>query len=112
MAEPVITYDFNGTKHIRTGHNVRTIAGEESEVFEQLCDLERQAQWHQLRDLCEIQITKTPEWITPYLCAGVALANLGEEKAAIRRLEHVERAAAGDSNYAAATRVLRELRRQ
>lgn len=112
MAEPVVTYDFNGTKHIRTGHNFRTVAGHETEVFEQLCDLERQAEWAKVRDLCEIQIAKTPEWLTPYLCAGVALANLGEDKAAVRRLEHVEKAAAGDSNYAAAARILRELRKQ
>ena len=112
MAEPVVTYDFNGTKHIRTGHNFRTVAGDETEVFEQICDLERQAEWAKVRDLCEIQIAKTPEWLTPYLCAGVALANLGEDKAAIRRLEHVEKAAAGDSNYAAAARILRELRKQ
>ena len=112
MAEPAITYDFNGTKHIRTGHNFRTVAGDETEVFEQLCDFERQAEWAKVRDLCEIQIAKTPEWLTPYLCAGVALANLGEEKAAIRLLEHVEKMAAGDSNYAAAARILRELRKQ
>lgn len=112
MAEPVITYDFNGTKHIRAGHNFRTVAGEETEVFEQLCDLERQAEWAGVRDLCEVQIQKTPEWLTPYLCAGVALANLGEDGAAIRRLEHVEKNAAGDSNYAAAARILRELRKQ
>jgi hypothetical protein len=112
MTDPAVTYDFNGTKHIRTGHNFRTIAGDETEVFEQLCDLERQAEWTAVRDLCEIQIQKTPEWLTPYLCAGVALANLGEEQAAIRRLEHVEKTADGDSNYAAAARILRELRKQ
>lgn len=112
MADPAVTYDFNGTKHIRTGHNIRTIAGDETEVFEQLCDLERQADWAKVRDLCKAQIEKTPEWLTPYLCGGVALANLGEEKAAIRHLEHVERLAPGDSNYAAAARILRELRKQ
>lgn len=112
MADPAITYDFNGTKHIRTGHNFRTISGDETEVFEQLCDLERQAEWAKVRELSELQIQKTPEWLTPYLCAGVALANLGQERDAIRRLEHVEKMAPGDSNYAAATRILRELRKQ
>ena len=65
-----------------------------------------------MRDLSEQQIRKTPEWLTPYLCAGVALANLGAEKDAIRRLEYVEKMAPDDSNYAAAARILRQLRKQ
>jgi hypothetical protein len=112
MSEPAITYDFNGVKHIRKSHNFRTIAGEETEIFERLCELERQGEWTEVSDLCETQIRKTPEWLTPYLCAGVALANLGEEKDAIRHLEHVEKMAPADSNYAAAARILRQLRKQ
>jgi hypothetical protein len=112
MPTPSVTYDFNGVKHIRTGHNFRTISGEETEIFERLCELEREAQWSEVRDLCETQIQKTPEWLTPYLCAGVALANLGEEKNAIRHLEHVEKMALEDSNYAAAARILHQLRKQ
>ena len=112
MSAPAVTYDFNGVKHIRTGHNFRTIAGDETEIFERLCDLEREGQWAEVRDLSEEQIRKTPEWLTPYLCAGVAFANLGEEKDAIRRLEYVDKMAPGDSNYAAAGRILRQLRTQ
>ena len=50
--------------------------------------------------------------MSAWVCAGVALANLGEEKDAIRRLEYVEKMASDDSNYAAATRILRQLRKQ
>jgi hypothetical protein len=112
MPASAVTYDFNGVKHIRTGHNFRTITGDETEIFERLCDLEREGQWAEVRDLSEQQILKTPEWLTPYLCAGVALANLGAEKDAIRRLEHVEKMAPADSNYAAAARILRQIRKQ
>ena len=54
-----------------------------------------------MRDLCETQIEKTPEWLTPYLCSGVAHANLGQRAEAMRRLEHVEEAAAGNPLYLA-----------
>jgi hypothetical protein len=111
-AKPVITYDFNGVKHVQQGHNFRAITGDEFAIFQELQELERQRNWVEVRTLCEAQIEKTPEWLTPYLCAGVAYANLGQEKEAIRRLEYVEKAAAGNLSYSAATRILGELRRE
>jgi hypothetical protein len=110
--KPVVTYDFDGVKHVQQGHTFRAIAGDESELFQTLQDLERQRDWTAVRDLCEMQIKKTPEWLTPYLCAGVACANLGQENQAIQRLEHVENAAAGNPLYAAAARILSQLRRE
>ena len=110
--KPVVTYDFNGVKHVKQGHSFRAISGDECELFLQIQDLERQRDWEAVRDLCEAQIEKTPEWLTPYLCSGVALANLGQPGEAIRRLEYVEKAAAGNPLYAAATRVLTQLRRE
>lgn len=111
-AKPVITYDFNGVKHVQQGHNFRAITGDEFAMFQELQELERQRNWVEVRNLCEAQIEKTPEWLTPYLCAGVAYANLGQEKEAIRRLEYVEKVAAGNPSYSAATRILNELRRE
>ena len=108
--KPVVTYDFNGVKHVQQGHSFRAVTGDEFEIFQQLQELERQQNWIAVRDLCEAQIEKTPEWLTPYLCVGVAHANLGEEQEAIRRLEHVEKAAAGNPLYSAATRILNQLR--
>jgi hypothetical protein len=110
--KPVVTYDFDGVKHVQQGHTFRAITGDEHETFQELQELERQHNWPAVRDLCEIQIEKTPEWLTPYLCAGVAHANLGQRKEAIRRLEYVEKAAAGNPLYAAATRILNQLRRE
>jgi hypothetical protein len=111
-AKPVVTYDFDGVKHVQQGHSFRAVTGEEHEIFQQLQELERQHNWTAVRDLCETQIEKTPEWLTPYLCAGVAHANLGQEKEAFGRLEYVEKAAAGNPLYAAATRILNQLRRE
>ena len=105
--KPAITYDFDGVKHIQQGHNFRAITGDESAVFQVLKELERQGDWVEVCDLCEAQIQKTPEWLTPYLCAGVAHANLGHVEEAIRRLEHVESMASHNSDYSAATRILK-----
>jgi hypothetical protein len=110
--KPVVTFDFNGVKHVQQGHSFRAIAGEEFELFQKLQELERQQDWNAVRDLCEAQIEKTPEWLTPYLCAGVAHANLGQRKEAMRRLEHVEKAAAGNPLYSAGARILSQLRRE
>jgi hypothetical protein len=109
-SKPVVTYDFNGVKHVQQGHNFRAVTGDEFEIFQQLQELERQQNWTAVRDLCEAQIEKTPEWLTLYLCAGVAHANLGDGKEAIRRLEYVEKLAAGNPLYSAATRILSQLR--
>jgi len=111
-SKPVVTYDFDGVKHVQQGHSFRAVSGEECDIFQEIQELERQRNWAAIRDLCEMQIEKTPEWLTPYLCAGVAHANLGEEHEAIPRLEHVEKAANGNPLYAAATRILNQLRRE
>jgi hypothetical protein len=108
----IVTYDFDGVKHVEQGHRFRAIAGEECEVFQRLQELEKQHDWPAVRDLCEAQIEKTPEWLTPYLCAGVAHANLGQRKEAIFRLQHVEKLADDNPLYSAATRILNQLRRE
>ena len=107
-----ITYDFNGVKHIQQGYNVRAITGDEFAAFEMLKALETQGAWIEVRNLCEAQIQKTPEWLTPYLCAGVAHANLGNVEQAIVRLEHVESMASDNPDYSAGTRILNELRKE
>jgi HEAT repeat protein len=110
--KPVVTYDFDGVKHVQQGHSFRAITGDECEIFQEIQDLERQHNWAAVRDLCETQIEKTPEWLTPYLCAGVAHANLGRREEAIQRLEHVEKASAGNPLYSAAARIPSQLRRE
>jgi len=107
-----VRYEFSGIKHIQNGRDCGTSVWDEFAVFQMIRELEKHGHWAEVRDLCEEQIGKTPEWLTPYLCAGVAHANLGDCDRAIRRLEHVERMAAANPEYSAATRVLNQLRRE
>jgi hypothetical protein len=108
----VVTYDFTGIKHIQQGPNSSATTGDEFAIFQILKELEKRGRWVEVRELCEQQIQKTPEWLTPYLCAGVANANLDRFDDAIRRLEYVEMMAACSPEYSAATRVLKLLRQE
>ena len=105
-------YEFSGIKHVRNDSDGKTSSWDEFAIFQIIKELEKHGRWAEVRDLCEEQIRKTPEWLTPYLCAGVAHANLGNRDQAIRRLEHVERIAASNPEYSAATRVLNQLRQE
>ena len=107
-----VRYEFNGIKRVWQGQDTEAVTWDEFAIFQILEELEKQGHWLAVRDLCEEQIQKTPEWLTPYLCAGVAHANLGECEEAIRRLEYVERMAVSNPRYSAATRVLRQLRKE
>ncbi len=109
-AKERVSYDFNGVKHVQQGHRVRAITGEEFEIFQKLQTLEMEQDWPAVLGLCEAQIVKTPEWLTPYLCAGVACANLGRTEEAVRRLEYVQKTAEGNPLYSAAGRILLQLR--
>lgn len=114
MASPQggVTYDFTGIKHVQDGQGSENIDWDEFAIFQILKELEKHGHWVAVRDLCEEQIQKTPEWLTPYLCAGVAYANLGQRDEAIRRLEYVEKIAPHNRDYSAATRVLNQLRQE
>jgi len=64
-SKTVVSYDFNGVKHVQQRHSFRAITGDEFEIFQEIQELERQQDWTAVRDLCEEQIEKTPEWLTP-----------------------------------------------
>ena len=108
----VVTYDFTGIKHIRHGPNPSATTWDEFAVFQILTELEKWGRWVEVRELREEQIQKTSEWLTPYLCAGVANANLDRFDEAIHRLEYVEKMAACNPEYSAATRILKLLRQE
>ena len=109
---PTVTYDFNGIKRLHYGQGFTAITSTEFSTFQLLKELERRGRWVEVRDVCEEQIQKTPEWLTPYLCAGVAHANLGRYSEAILRLAYVEKMARGNTDYSAATRVFNQLSRE
>lgn len=110
--KPLVIYEFSGIKHTQTEQNFSVTTGDEFAIFQILKELEKQGCWREVRDLCEEQIRKTPEWLTPYLCAGVAHANLDRFDEAILRLEYVEKMASCNPEYSAATRVLNQVRRE
>jgi hypothetical protein len=108
---PVIYYEFNGAKHVQQGASGEVILGDEYMIFPRFGQLEAEQKWQELLDACEQQIGKSPEWLTPYLFAGVAYANLGQKDRAIKLLEHVEKQAGGNKDYYEdASRILRILK--
>jgi len=74
--------------------------------------LYEQRAWEELLSLASSQINKTPEWLTPYLYSGIALANLGHKTEAIERLRFVEERAAGHPDYSEASKMLNALKSQ
>lgn len=114
---PVVTYEFNGFKHVsRPAAGEFTAESGESEAFRKIMSLNEARNWKALAELCETEIRTTPEWLTPYLFAGVAYANLGDLEKATERLEHFNKHANGvpdyAGSYAESTRLLEQLRGQ
>ena len=103
------TYDFNGARRLRTAGQMTVIAGEELQVFKLLVEMHQLHRWGELLSASEVQITKTPTWLTPYLFAGVANANLGNVIAAKIRLQYVVDHAGGDPAYSDAQQILGQL---
>lgn len=108
---PVFTYDFNGARRTRTPQGTSVETGEEWDDFQKMKELHDRRDWVALLTLAEERIKKTPEWLTPYLFAGIALANTGRHTDAIRQLEHVVAKSGGAEEYKDAARILQGLRR-
>jgi hypothetical protein len=104
-------YDFNGAKRVQSGGTSSVTVGAEVGVFQQLVELEKAKNYAEIIRVAEAQITRTPEWLTPYFFLGVALANTGKRTEAIKRLEFVVNQAAGDPQYRRAADLLATLRR-
>jgi hypothetical protein len=103
---PIVTYEFNGVRHEQQGGRFSATAGDELGVFKRLIELQREHNWQEMYSLSESQIKETPEWLTPYLFSGIALANLGRKAEAIKRLKYVDHMAAGQADYSDAARIL------
>lgn len=103
-------YDFNGAKRETAGGRISLVVGEENTVFQRIVELEKNKKFGKLIELCEDQIKKTPEWLTPYLFLGVAYTNTGDRTKAISNLEHVVNNAPGDPSYAQAEVILKQIR--
>lgn len=105
------TYDFNGAKRITTrpGH-ISLEVGPEVEIFNKINELEKQRNYPELKNICEQQIIKTPEWLTPYLYLGLAYANMDNKEKAIEMFEYVLSNAPDDPAYAQAKEFLKKLK--
>lgn len=112
---PTVTYDFNGMKRTIDFASGLTVRLQEEtpqvQAYKKMAKLEDGKDWVALRDLCEQEIKKTPEWLTPALFAGKAYAVLGDTDKAIERLDYVHRKSAGREDYKVGDQ-LRELIRQ
>ena len=105
------TYDFNGVHRQNMGAGrVEATVGPETNEFQQMVKLQNDKNWIGLRDLCEDQIKRTPDWLTPYLASGVAYANLLDFPRAKERLEFVVTKAGNDTHYSDASRILAEIK--
>ena len=105
-----VWYDFNGVKRIQEGASFEAILGKEYTVFPRFEQLYTERKWRELIELCVEQITKYPEWLRPYLFAGVGYANLDKKDKAIERLEYVEKKAGNNKAYEDASRLMHLLR--
>jgi len=104
-------YDFNGTKWVTTGPgHIFIETGLEFEIFKKINELEKQRNYPELKNICEQQIIKTPEWLTPYLYLGLAFANMGNKEKAIEMFEYVLKNAPDDPAYAQAKEFLKKLK--
>jgi hypothetical protein len=104
------TYDFNGGHRQTSGGRVNLSVGTEFTVFQQLMELEKKKDWPALLSLSERQIQATPNWLTPFLTAGVALANLSRFEEAKKHLESVVARAGNDPQYKVAVTILEQIK--
>ena len=110
---PVVIYNYDGTKRVwDAATGTLSMETGESEVFKKMQEMERDRNWPALRDLCEEELKKAPEWLTPSVAAGKAYVILGDVDKGIERIEYVRRKAAGRKDYEVADRLREEIRQK
>jgi len=114
---PTVVYDAGGYKHVsRPAAGQFSVEPGESAAFPKIKSLNEDKRWKPLAELCETEISAFPEWLTPYLFAGVAYANLGDRANATERLKYFNEHARDIPEYAdwvvQSTRLLEQLRGQ
>jgi hypothetical protein len=102
-------WDFNGARREGSAGKTSLIIGPEFEVFNQIIQLEKAKRYPELLALVDSQLAKTPDWLTPRLFKGIALANLGHLVDAKNEVQAVVEASAGDPAYSQAIQMLEQL---
>jgi hypothetical protein len=94
-----VSYDPNGVKHTQIGAKFYA-APALVDVYNTIQSLYEQNRWRELAEASERQIENHPDWLTPYLYAGVAYANSGEKALAVKRLDYFRAHASERPDYA------------
>lgn len=102
-----LVYDFRGNKRSTSPGRITMEAGAKDSAFRRLVELHDQMRWMELTAECQREMQATPKWLTPYMFAGIAAANLGKRQEGIRLLRHVKLSAAGDPEYSQVDSLLR-----
>jgi hypothetical protein len=88
---PVVTFEYTGIRHTTTQSPNKTVADDENtSVFYKMVSLFDTGDWKSVTDLGDLQIQKTPDWLTPYMISGLAYANMCDRQKAIELLKYVE----------------------
>ncbi len=97
--KPVVYYFPNGQTRTKIGSNI--IMGDGPRMaFDTILSLNKAKKWGELAELCEEEIKAVPDWLTPYVFAGVAYVGLDNLGNARRRLEQFSKRANANPDYA------------
>lgn len=82
-----VYFEVNGVMHSWTTVGKVTVDDAKVPMFKNLMASMNAPHWTDVRDLAEQEMKSTPEWLTPYYCAGKAYANLCDKERAITILQ-------------------------
>lgn len=104
-------YAYNGARKILlSGQPASDTDTPEHRLFGLIEQAHQDGNWSLLASVSEEAMKQSPAWLTPYLFAGEAYANLGKIDRALRMLEYVKRNGEGNPDYTYAVRHATELR--
>jgi len=104
-------YAYNGARKILlSGQPASDTDTPEHRLFSLIEKAHQDGNWLLLAKVSEGAIQRNPQWLTPYLFAGEAYANLGKIDRALPMLEYVKKSGAGNPDYDYASRHATELR--
>jgi hypothetical protein len=104
-------YAYDGARKILlSGQPASDTDTPEHRLFSRIEDAHQNKNWSLLASLSESAIKQSPQWLTPYLFAGEAYANLGKIDRALPMLEYVKQNGAGNPDYGYAIQHATEVR--
>lgn len=101
-----VYYGFEGEKIISSRGRRAMSLGEEHRQYLKMAELEKKRDWADLLAESAKEITKLPQWQTPYIFKASAHANLGEIGEAVKLLEAVNEKTGSDRDFDISRRLL------